>query len=233
MKERTYDERPYYALKRKLLSAVAILLLSCLLFTGVTFAWLTLALAPEVSGITTNVGANGALEIALLNEKTRIDPSTIQTAVGQSLSSGSYTANYTWGNLIDLSHEEFGLGEINLSPARLQISKSGDQYSVTSSMLAVPNYGYDGRIIDLEYNTLSAVYNHESSVFMQELGKQDYGVRAIGTSSSVSVQAAALAIAKSNVKSYAESAKTTAKNVLSEASGNLLNIIIVQTAQEL
>lgn len=230
MKERTYDERPYYALKRKLLSAVAILLLSCLLFTGVTFAWLTLALAPEVSGITTNVGANGALEIALLNEKTRIDPSTIQTAVGQSLSSGSYTANYTWGNLIDLSHEEFGLGEINLSPARLQISQNGDQYSVTSSMLAVPNYGYDGRIIDLEYNTLSAVYNHESSVFMQELGKQDYGVRAIGTSSSVSVQAAALAIAKSNVKSYTESAKTTAKNVLSEASGNLLNIIIVHYA---
>lgn len=226
MKERTYDEKSHYALKRKLMSALALLLLSCLLFTGVTFAWLTLALAPEVSGITTNVGANGALEIALLKAETRTDLSKIQTAVGQSLASGSYTANYTWGNLIDLSHEEFGLGEINLSPARLQISKNGDQYNVASQMLAVPNYGYDGRIINLEYSPLSATYNNEKSQFEYEPGKQDYGVRAIGTSTSVSVQEAALAIAKSNIKSYTESAKTNAKNALGEASNNLFNLIL-------
>lgn len=224
MKERTYDERPYYALKRKLLSAVAILLLSCLLFTGVTFAWLTLALAPEVSGITTNVGANGALEIALLNAETRTDLSKIRTAVGQSLASGSYTANYTWGNLIDLSHEEFGLGEINLSPSRLQISKDGEQFKVTSQMLAVPNYGYDGRVIDLEYNTLSAVYN--GSKFEQEFGTPGYGVRAIGTSSDMSAQAAALAVSKSNIKTYTSSAKTTASNTMSTTSENLMGLIM-------
>jgi hypothetical protein len=225
MKNSTHNERSYNAGKRKLTSAVVMLLIACILLTGVTFAWLTLSLAPEVSGITTNVGANGALEIALLNAETRIDPSKIRTAVGQSLESGSYTANYTWGNLIDLSHSEFGLGEINLSPARLQITKNGDLHNVASSMLAVPNYGYDGRIIGLEYNTLSAIY--DGSAFTQTLDEQGYGVRGIGTSSTVSAQAAALSIAKSNIKSYTESAKTTAKNALNGAGENLLNLIIV------
>ena len=53
-------------LKSKLLAAVAMLLVSSMMMVTSTYAWFTLSTAPEVTGITTAVGANGNLEMALL-----------------------------------------------------------------------------------------------------------------------------------------------------------------------
>ena len=55
-------------LKHKLISATAMLLISAIMMVSSSYAWYVLSTAPEVSNIKTQVGANGALEIALLNE---------------------------------------------------------------------------------------------------------------------------------------------------------------------
>lgn len=224
MMKRKNDRKSFRVLRRTFLSAIVMLLISSIMLTVTGYAWLTMATAPEVSGIATNVTANGALEIALLNAETKLDPSKVQTIVGASLANGNYLANYTWGNLLNLSFDDFGLNQINLSPARLQISKNGDQFSVGGGILDVPIYGYDGRIMNLEHNAISATY--KDSMFLYTSGAHDFGVRAIGTSNAVTAQAAALSIAKSNINSYMGSAKTTAKNALGAAVNDLLNLII-------
>ena len=63
-----------YGIKGKLTSAVAMLLVAVIMVVSSTYAWFTLSTAPEVTGITTAVGANGALEMALLESN---DPNSI------------------------------------------------------------------------------------------------------------------------------------------------------------
>lgn len=223
-------ERPQ-ALKRKLVSAFAMLLVSALLMTSTTYAWLVLSTAPEVSGITTNVGANGALEIALLTTETRQDLSKIRTtSIGGSLANERVaSANTTWGNLIDLTVADYGLDELVLLPARLQYSQQGDGiYMVNSGLLSVPVYGYDGRITELTDNTVSAIYANKE--FAYTVGVQDYGVRAIGTSDTLSVQASALAMAKGNIASYTKSANSTAASALNSNGPDLFGIILAYSA---
>ena len=52
-------------IKKKLSAAIIMLLLSCIMVVTSTFAWFTLSTAPEVTGISTTIGGNGNLEIAL------------------------------------------------------------------------------------------------------------------------------------------------------------------------
>lgn len=214
---------------RKMIAAVSMLLISAIMLTVVSFAWLTMSIAPEIRGITTNIGANGSLEIALLNSMTRQDLSKIKTAVGQSLANKVTTANNTWGNLVDLSDESYGLSNVILMPARLNaVAQSGGGYMVNSGMLSVPTYGYDGRIIELTDDTVSAIY--KDSEFSYILGEQDYGVRAIGTSDSVSVQGSALAMAKSNIATYTNSAKNSAMAAMNNNGNALMNIVLAHSA---
>lgn len=113
------QERPR-ATKRKLLSAVSMLLIATILMATTSYAWFVLSTAPEVTGIETQVGANGSLEIVLLNKDTRADMSTIRAGLGGgSLQENRITANNAWGNLVDLGFTEYGLGELVLLPARL------------------------------------------------------------------------------------------------------------------
>lgn len=230
MKKRQRSGRSPEALKRKLASAVSMLLISAILMTATTYAWLVLSIAPEVSGITTNIGANGALEIALLTSETREDLSKIRTTIGESLANERVgTANTTWGNLIDLTVADYGLDELVMLPARLQYSQQGDgSYKVNSGLLSVPVYGYDGRITELTDNTVSAIY--ENKEFAYTVGVQDYGVRAIGTSDTLSVQASALAMAKGNITSYTKSANSTAASTLSKNGPDLFGIILNYSA---
>lgn len=228
MKKRTSSQRTPHAIKRKMTAAVAMLLISSIMLVVVSFAWLTMSVAPEISGIATNIGANGSLEIALLNSTTRQDLTQIKTAVGQSLANRVTTANNTWGNLIDLSDEGYGLNNIILMPARLNaVAQSGGGYTVNPGMLSVPTYGYDGRIIELTDDTVSAVY--KDSGFSYILGEQDYGVRAIGTSNSISVQGSALAMAKSNIATYTNSAKNSAMAAMNNNGDALMNIVIAHS----
>lgn len=221
-------------LKRKLTSALCMLLISSILMVSTSYAWLVLSVAPEVSGITTNIGANGALEIALLNTETRQDLSKIRTTIGESLANAEgqrENANTFWGNLIDLSVKNYGLGEMVLLPARLQYVKQadGENYTVNSGLLSVPTYGYDGRITKLTDDTVSALYDAQNKEFAFNVGQPDYGVRIIGTSDTLTVQQAALANAKANITAYTNSTSSTAAATLM-ANGPALFAMMVNYA---
>jgi hypothetical protein len=82
--------------RKKLIAALAMLLVSTILMVTTTMAWLVLSRAPEVTGIATNIGANGALEIVLLNTDTYLNPDAIKNAgIGQTLASNKKAANNT------------------------------------------------------------------------------------------------------------------------------------------
>ena len=219
-------------LKGKLLAVTSMLLVSAVLLTVTSYAWLVMSTAPEITGVTTSLGANGSLEIALLTTQTYQDLSTIKTSIGQSLANNKTVANNTWGNLVDLNDASYGLGEIALLPSRLNVKEYGGTYAVDpTNILSVPIYGYDGRIEDLTYNTLSAIYGGEN--FATILGQQqDYGVRAIGTSSSVSVQGSALAQAKKYIVTYTNSARTAATSALKNNIEALFNILITYSGNK-
>ena len=87
------QERPQ-GLKRKLMSALAMLLVSTILMSTTSYAWFVLSTAPEVTGIETQVGSNGSLEIALLNTDTRTDMSLIRSGLGDSIMAGNLAAEY-------------------------------------------------------------------------------------------------------------------------------------------
>ena len=220
-------------LRKKFIVAVAMLLISTILMLTTTMAWLVLSRAPEVSGIATNIGANGALEIALLNTETYQNLNLIKTGtVGQSLSSNKTAPNNTWGNLIDLNDKSYGLGNIVLLPSRLNIveKESEKGYSINSGMLSVPSYSYDGRIEKLTDNTTTATYNN--SKFSSDLKQQNYGVRAIGTSDALTVQGSSLAMAKSQIPTFTKGAHNNAVSVLENDIKDLLTSLVLSYAQD-
>jgi len=212
-------------LKQKLMAAVSMLVVAGVLLSTVTFAWLVMSIAPEVKGVTTNIGANGSLEIALLNSATRQDMNTIPSGVvGSSLANNSTSANYTWGNLIDVSDASYGLDDITLMPSRISATENddGSGYVVNGGLLSVPEYGFDGRIVKLNNNTISSTY--ASDKFSYTYGVQDYGVRAIGTASALTAQGSALATAKSNITTYKNSANNAMVNTWNKNGANLFQI---------
>lgn len=222
--KKTEQEKNPQQLKRKLLSALCMLLIASILMTTTSYAWIVLSVAPEVSGITTNVGANGALEIALLNGETRNNLSLIRTTVGESLATRSPSANNTWGNLVDLSYAEYGLGNILLLPSRLNVTADGS--SVNNNLLSVPVYGFDGRIIELKDETMAGTYKDGEFSLILGSDNPDYGVRAIGTSNVLSVQESALALAKSAIKTNTNAAKTNTSNTLNSNGDTLFNLMM-------
>lgn len=198
-------------LRQRLMAALAMLLVAIILAVGTTFTWLTLSVAPEVTGIVTYVGANGSLEIALLNSDTYGDPNSVKTpAIGESLAASSPEANERWGNLINLEDTSYGLSNIVLYPARLNavLTPDGKGYQVGDKMLSVPSYGYDGRIVSLKDNTMTGKFNGTEFVYNSE--ELHYGVRGIGSTSSMSAQASYLAEAKSKISGYTKSAQSSA-----------------------
>ena len=208
-------------LKKKLMSALAMLMVATTLMTTTSYAWFVLSTAPEVTGIATNVGANGSLEIALLNAETYEDLSLIRSGVGDSMVSKNPSANNAWGNLVDLGYVEYGLSNLTLLPARLMVTGSDGNYTVDTNLLAVPVYGFDGRVVELEQNTYSAIYQDGAFAFTS--GKKDYGVRAIGTSDALSAQGSALASAKANIPAYIKNAKSTTSASLTQ---DLLDLVV-------
>ena len=79
MKNKKNTNKSPAQLKSKLMAALAMLLVASVLMGSTTYAWLVLSIAPEVTGISTNIGANGSLEIALLNTETRQNMSAIRS----------------------------------------------------------------------------------------------------------------------------------------------------------
>ena len=175
-------------LRKKVKIALLFLVVCLVLVISVSYAWFSISVNPEVTSIDTNVGANGSLEIALLNDKTYADPVLIRAAIGNSVAEqDALQANQSWGNVIQLADQRYGLEKISLLPSRLNLLTGADgTYTVDRNMLKVADFGIDGRITILSSETVSAI--HEENAFTYYVDTQRYGVRAIGTISNLSAQ---------------------------------------------
>lgn len=216
------------SIQKKLLAATSMLLVACIMLISASYAWFTLSTAPEIKGITTTIGANGNLEIALADESTWADPDgTVKTTVGSSLIDGLSAdavkaINITWGNLIDVS-SGYGLNGISLLPSRLNVDGSERDWTVSSLPLKRPIYGADGRVEDLK-ETVYAQYNGTDY-----LVSDANGVRIIGSASGMTDRQLAYRSAKVALANAIADAKAAAKLSL-EANGTALANIVVQKA---
>lgn len=163
----------FAGVRRKLTAAVAMLLVATIMMASSTYAWFTLSTAPEITGITTSVGANGNLEMAL-SGAAGTEPSA--SAVGDQ---GN---NLTWGNLVNLSDNQYGLNTITLKPSCLNVSAAG---TVSTNPLLVAQYGADGRVTSLSDETMSGVFSTEQNGFVTGDTSNAYGVRGLGQSTSM------------------------------------------------
>lgn len=215
-------------LKSKLMAAVSMLLVSAIMVSVTTYAWFILSTAPEVKGMSTTVGSNGALEMALVDYETSAGKdlnavlNSIPTAVGSSSAKASLKeANKTWGNLVDLSDNYYGLtsDDMTLYPSALNMDASSMGEGVAKkigsmdSMLKYASYGTDGRVAELKDDTFATKYASGTGTFQGYEGNS-YGVRAIGTGDNADPVAAGLAAAQRNYNNAVAAAKTFAQNSL-------------------
>lgn len=209
--------------KRKLLITACSLLLCFTTLISASFAWISLSSAPEITGIHTQVGANGSLEIALLQKDTYLDPTGIRTTVGDSqVVQDALRSNLSWGNVIDLSDSAYGLGEISMLPARLNVAANGEGGVVRSGLLSTVEFGLDGRVGRMNSETASAV--HSESGFYYDSEQQSYGVRGIGSVPLLSPQQSALTNAQSMVGAYISTASGITEAAWSANGEELLDI---------
>ena len=221
-------------IKSKLMAAICMLLVSSIMMVSTTYAWFTLSTAPEVKGITTAVGANGNLEIALL--KAGVDFGNLNTSID---TTDTYTPiNNTWGNLVDVSDTTvYGLDKITLYPSKLQTAADGAQ--VNTVPLAIPAYGADGRMSSLKTNaTMTGTYTGGTSGSFQEKvalpgGEQvnGYGVRAVGSASGVSERELSYRSARQAASNSSNAAASAASAGL-QNNGNVLAEMAMSRAME-
>lgn len=226
------QQKSLNTVRQKLSAAVVMLLISAILMVSTTYAWFTLSTAPEVTGITTNVGANGNLEIALLNDKTFTSTAEdlgIQSKIGDSMSMQDVKkANETWGNLVDLDDASYGLDNIILNPARLNVAK--DSADIGAALLLAPSYGTDGRVIKVDKPTSQGAYSAAGKSFTYKDGA--HGVTAIGVSSGITQRLNAYRTALSAVTTNTNAAQNAARRSLQENGQELANILVAHLQDE-
>ena len=160
-------------IKAKLMAATSLLLVSAILLSLTTYAWFILSTAPEVTEMQTTAGANGSLDIALQSGDTVSDINDIKNSVGDSSAVSSLKeANSTWGNVVDLSGNIYGLQGLSLLPARLNMNADGTTVN-KSSPLIMPLFGQDGRISELT-NLNSMRYDDTNKKYVD--GQDKHGV---------------------------------------------------------
>lgn len=204
-------------IKSKLVAAVCMLLVSCIMMVSSTYAWFTLSTAPEVKGISTSVGSNGNLEIALSpadGDGTKVGDYAIGADVNDWVAK-----NQTWGNLLDLSNYA-DLKNWTLSPSQLVLNNG----KLPAFPLAIPEYGSDGRITSL--NMTSATFGD----YKADGTGTNRGVRPVGSASGLSLQASQLKVSLADINKYAEKAVEAASDSLNK-NGQALASIMVQHAQ--
>ena len=212
------------SIKKKLAAATAMLMVASTMMVSSTYAWFTLSTAPEVTGISTTVGANGNLEIALSN--TAGDAASVTSAAGDSMATkDAYEANLTWGNLVDLANAAYGLDKVVLLPAELNEMSPGKV--ATANPLKYPKYGADGRVAEKDTKTQLAIYNKAEAKWVTN--DNVYGVKAVGTVSGQSETVVAFREARAQLSQKAADAKNAATNTL-VAYGDALGNIIVRKA---
>ena len=161
---------PY--MKERVVAVALLFVMSISMMASATFAWITLSRSPEISGLATTIATNGNLEIAL-SDKDGLEPDP--TAPGDS--NGDITeTNLKWGNLINLSHNDYGLSNLTLRPAVLN---SG---SLLTEPLYSVKYANDGRISsvisDFAYTNYSTKDGANAFLVPESV---EYGVRAISS----------------------------------------------------
>ena len=226
MKKNALKALSFGSLRAKLLSTVAMLLVASTLLVTSSYAWFVMSTAPEVTGIDTQVGANGALEIALrTGEKGDVYGDFDENATEDS----DIDANNTWGNLVNLGDAKYGLDKITLLPSRLFIEEAGTTvdgvkaFSVNKLLLKTPIYGEDGRVTGLDKeSTANLVYNEQKGSFDTE----GIGVRAVGTAADMSVYQLGMNAAKAQLSTYTSAARTTASNTLNQNGNGVANIVL-------
>lgn len=208
-------------MKKKLMGAVCMLLVASIMMISATYAWFTLSTAPEITGITTSVGANGNLEMALLSGNVHVT-TTQEGGVGSSMAIATDTdANITWGNLVDLSNDSYGLQSISLKPARFNNAGSW----ATGNLLSIPVYGDDGRVKALATDTqASGQYNAANNTW-EIANPMPVGVRAIGANDNLTAQESGLMSAKAAYNSKISEAQSTIRQALSNNAQNLANAV--------
>lgn len=235
MKKNTLKGMSFSSLRAKLMSTVAMLLVASTLLVTSSYAWFVMSTAPEVTGIDTQVGANGALEIALLNEESwdnlsLLDMGDIDESAAGDTAAAALAANLTWGNLVNLADPSYGLSKIILQPARLNITSAGadgegtQQYKVVNTLLKTPVYSEDGRIQKL-VNDAAVGYVCSDGKFTAE----GHGVRAIGTCANVSVFQAGMNTAKTLLSDGMSKAKEAASKTLRDNGVALADIVVEHT----
>ncbi len=198
-----------YGIKGKLISAVSMLLVAVIMVVSSTYAWFTLSTAPEVTGISTAIGANGALEIRLAGEK-------YDTV---------YPTNTTWGNIVDLGYEGYGLQDIVLLPAMLNDLTNTGTINRTNPLL-FPQYGADGRPSSALTSALIAKYNSSKGEFYAIEGEDNAGVLAVGTASGMTDRQLAYRNARSAASTASSAARTAVSVALAKEGGTLAQIVV-------
>lgn len=213
------------SVKSKLVAAIAMLLVATIMVVSSTYAWFTLSTKPEVSGISTAVGANGALEMLLATKDA--NGNWIE---GTGTVAGLTVAqrNTHWGNLVDLSDKDtvyYGSGAITLYPAILEITDTGEINP--TSPIRTPVYGADGRVEETKAGGMFGLYNARAAGFLPQ--DNNYGFRAIGIASGLTARQQAFRVAVSQILVNSASAQAKARTALSE-NGNTLAAIAIKKA---
>lgn len=225
----TKKNSEFGGVKKKLTAAIAMLLVATIMMVSSTYAWFTLSTAPEVTGITTSVGANGNLEMMLVTAKAAYEnPDSVASQPGDSVKDVTLR-NATWGNLVELNDPSYGLTNIKLLPSRLNVvtTRIADQ---TTGMISVAEYGSDGRVTQLSNSTVSGTYTTKTGdttnakAFL--VNDEAYGVRALGTASGMSQQQLAYRNAQGYMGTYTIQAKTYAQQSLTLYGSQLANIAV-------
>lgn len=214
------------SIRAKLISAVAMLLVAVIMVVSSTYAWFTLSTAPEVTGITTQIGANGALEMALLPLNGAYEGDSIKSTVSDG-NLDTMAKNLTWGNLVDLAKEGYGMDKIVLYPSALNLETDAlGKQTIKGAPVQIPLYGPDGRITSLDgTKTMTSVYDAVNKNFYASTDTQ-FGFRAIGAASGMTDLQLAYRDAKSLGANAVAAAKTLASQVLNENGSALANIAI-------
>lgn len=165
-------------LKERLTTAVILLLVGVIMLTTVSFAWLTLSQNPEATNILTSIASNGNLEIALASGSryTVTAPGASQVGDGNL---PIVEGNLTWGNMVNLSDPSYGLGNLVLRPASLNVD------DLLNEPLKAKGYDEAGRPINKDASFRYAKWiqtdvNDQDSPWEFQLSN-DLGVRAISS----------------------------------------------------
>lgn len=161
---------------KKMYVVIVMLLVTCVLATATSYAWLVISAAPEVKEVNTVVGANGNLEIALNTNDLRKTELNGVESMPAGLNT-FYERNPYWGNLLDLSDKRYGIQNVELKPVMLNIVDQEKSILDVNAPIQFAGYSADGRIVGFDTPSGLASYDFDAKRFT---GVLDYGIRVTG-----------------------------------------------------